>query len=108
MTANDAYVAVIFTSVRTEHHQGEYAIWASRMDELVREQPGYIEHASVRDHLTRFGITVAYFADDASAAAWKELAEHVEAQRLGREMFYEEYSVRVATVYRSYEFIAPT
>ncbi|PHX61216.1 MAG: hypothetical protein CK552_01730 [Actinobacteria bacterium] len=107
MTAKDAYVAVIFTSVRTEHHQGEYAIWASRMDELVREQPGFMDHASVRDPLSRFGITVAYFADDASAAAWKQLAEHVEAQQLGREMFYSEYSVRMATVYRSYEFMAP-
>ncbi|CAB4759966.1 MAG: antibiotic biosynthesis monooxygenase [Actinobacteria bacterium] len=107
MSANNAYVAVIFTSVRTENHQGEYAIWASRMDELVRAQPGFIEYTSVRDPITRFGITVAYFADDASAVAWKQLAEHVEAQRLGREIFYSEYSVRVATVYRSYEFMAP-
>jgi heme-degrading monooxygenase HmoA len=35
---------------------------------------------------------------------WKQVAEHLEAQRLGRERWYESYDVVVATVDRSYRF----
>ena len=51
-------VAVIFTSRRTADHDEEYAVMAARMDELVREQPGFISITSVRDPLTREGVTV--------------------------------------------------
>ena len=73
------------------------------MDELVREQPGFIDFVSARDPETRIGITVAYFADEESVLKWKANLEHLEAQRLGRRDFYESYSVKVANVYREYE-----
>ena len=39
---------------------------------------------------------------EADAAAWKRVMEHAEAQRLGRELWYEKYVVRIATVTREY------
>ena len=95
-------VAVIFASRRTADYDDEYAVLAARMDELAREQPGFVDIMGVRDPVTREGVTVSFFVDEAAARAWKQHPEHLEAQRLGRERFYEEYRVWVADVTRSY------
>lgn len=97
------YVAVIFASTRTKDHDEEYSRWSERMNELVLEQPGFIDVVSARDPKTRFGITVSYFEDEQSAQNWKANLEHLEAQRLGRTDFYENYSVKIANVFREYE-----
>jgi heme-degrading monooxygenase HmoA len=98
-TPEPPYTAVIFTSVRTADEHG-YGPMSARMDQLAREQPGYLGHESVRED-TR-GITVSYWVDHASAAAWKQVAEHLIAQERGRRTWYADYTVRVATVDRAY------
>jgi heme-degrading monooxygenase HmoA len=102
-------VAVIFTSVRRiEPVSGAavdpdgYAAMAEEMQALASRQPGYLGVESVRDASTGRGITVSYWADDASARAWKQVAEHLVAQERGREQWYASYSVVVAEVTRSY------
>lgn len=101
-TPEPPYTAVIFTSRRAEGDDGAYGAMAERMVELAAAQPGFLGVESARDPDSRWGITVSYWADDASARAWKQVAEHLEAQRLGRERWYEAYEVRVARVERSY------
>ena len=95
-------VAVIFTSTRTNVDDAGYAAAAARMVELAHEQPGFEGIESVRDPVTRRGITVSYWTDDASARAFKAVAEHLQAQREGREHWYSEYEVIVAEVTRRY------
>lgn len=97
-TPQPPYVAVVFTSVRSGDEDG-YARTAARMNELARRQPGYLGMESARDEL---GITVSYWADEHAARAWKSVAEHLLAQRLGRERWYADYRVRVAVVQREY------
>jgi heme-degrading monooxygenase HmoA len=70
------------------------------MDQLAREQPGYLGHESAREHA--LSITVSYWVDHAAAAAWKQVAEHLIAQERGRSTWYADYTVRVATVDRAY------
>jgi glutathione S-transferase len=48
------------------------------------------------------GVTVATFDTEQDAVAWKQHPEHLEAQRLGRERFYEWYELQVTEVTRSY------
>ena len=48
------------------------------------------------------GITVSYWRTEADALAWKQVAEHLGAQRLGQERWYAAYRVRVAIVQRDY------
>lgn len=96
-------VAVIFSSTRTPGFEAEYAAMAAEMDGLVVEQPGYVGHESARD-ADGFGITVSYWVDDAAARAWKQVARHLEAQRLGREQWYSAYRVVVSEVTREYGF----
>jgi heme-degrading monooxygenase HmoA len=97
-TPEPPYVAVVFTSLRTEGDQG-YAVMSARMEELAARQPGYLGIESARDGV---GITVSYWADEESARAWKQVAAHLVAQRRGRDEWYADYRVRVATVTRDY------
>lgn len=106
MHVDTTSVAVIFTSVRTGDDETGYAEMAERMDTLAAEQPGYQGIESVRSD-TGVGITISYWADHAAAAAWKRHAEHLVAQRLGRERWYDRYTVRIATVEREYHHVRP-
>ena len=102
-TPEPPYYAVIFTSLRTEVDDG-YAAMAEAMDALARTQPGYLGIESARDGL---GITVSYWRDLDSIAAWKRNVDHLAAQSLGRERWYLSYKTRVARVERDYAFDAP-
>lgn len=97
-TPEPPYTAVIFTSLRTEGDHG-YAAMAQRMEELAAQQPGYLGIEAAREGL---GVTVSYWRDEDCARAWKQVAAHVAAQRRGRETWYADYRVRVATVTREY------
>jgi len=97
-TPSPPYVAVIFTSLRTAVDHG-YAVMAAAMEATAREQPGYLGIEAAREDV---GITVSYWRDEASAAAWKQVAAHLVAQRRGRGVWYRDYRVRIAHVTRDY------
>ena len=101
MTWPTPYVAVILTTQRSADIDG-YAEMAERMDALARQQPGFLGVESVSD--ADRGITVSYWVDEAASLAWRAVAEHVLAQRLGREQWYDAYDLRVATVTRDHAF----
>lgn len=94
------YYAVIFTSIRTGVDDG-YTEMDRLLSEAAREQPGYLGVESARGEI---GITISYWRDLESIAAWKAHATHLVAQRLGREPWYEEYVTRVCKVERDYSF----
>ena len=94
------YYAVIFSSQRTAGDQG-YVATAQRMGGLAQQQPGFLGMESARG-AEGFGITVAYFTDEASIAAWKANMEHREAQRMGHTTWYEHFELRIAKVERAY------
>ncbi|HSE08752.1 MAG TPA: antibiotic biosynthesis monooxygenase [Nocardioidaceae bacterium] len=97
-TPEPPYVAVIFTTTRTDGDNG-YTAMAEAMEDLARRQPGFLGIETARD---RVGITVSYWQDDEAARAWKQVAAHLVAQRRGRELWYDDYRLRVATVERDY------
>jgi uncharacterized protein (DUF952 family)/heme-degrading monooxygenase HmoA len=106
VVAADRYTAVIFTNQRTGDDDEGYRAMAARMDALAAEQPGFLGIDSVRDD-DGTGITVSYWVDEAAAQAWKQHAEHVGAQELGRSLWYDRYRLRVATVEREYGYARP-
>ena len=101
-TPEPPYTAVIFTSRRTAGDDDQYGLMAERMEEMAAGQRGYLGIESARDARDRFGITVSYWATETDAKAWKQVGEHLEAQRLGMTRWYEGYEVRIATVTRAY------
>jgi len=47
-------------------------------------------------------VALSYWPSEENVRAWKSHPEHVAAQALGREKWYESYSVQVATIDREY------
>jgi heme-degrading monooxygenase HmoA len=97
------YVAVVFSSLRTTDDDAGYGAMAERMDELAAQQPGYVGIETARDP-DGFGLTVSYWATEAAAQDWKLVTDHLGAQQLGRDRWYQRYIVRVATVERQYDW----
>jgi heme-degrading monooxygenase HmoA len=100
------YYAVVFTSRRTDGDRG-YGRTSDRMLELAAQQPGYLGVDSVRDG-SGLGITVSYWRDEESIAAWRRVAEHEAAQRAGRATWYQDYAIHIARVERSATFARPS
>lgn len=65
--------------------------------------PGFLGVEAVRDQ-AGVGITVSYWASEEAIRNWQRQAEHLVAQRLGRERWYERYELRVSRVERAYGF----
>ncbi|KJV09029.1 hypothetical protein VZ95_13980 [Elstera litoralis] len=101
-TPKPPYWAVIFTNQLSDDTAG-YAAMADTMEELSVRQPGYLGIESVRN-ADGTGITVSYWQTEADMVAWKAVAAHVIAQRLGKERWYKGYVTRVAQVTRDYAF----
>jgi len=74
-----------------------------KLMKLIGEQPGFIGSESWRNE-EGYGITVAYFDSAEASKAWGELPQHREAQKLGREKWYEHYRIRVCKVERDWEW----
>ncbi|KAJ3300002.1 hypothetical protein HDV03_002503, partial [Kappamyces sp. JEL0829] len=95
------YYAVIFTVVGTgpspEHDE---------MSKLTLEKastyPGYLgyESAGSVDE-----ITISYWESKEAILNWKRDAEHLIAQRRGKEEWFRSYRVRVCKVERDYTFV---
>ena len=100
-TPKPPYYAVIFTSHRTEGDNG-YGEMAGEMVELASKQPGFIGVESARESV---GITVSYWTDLASIKAWKQNAEHILAQKRGKDIWYKGFKTRISKVKRDYGFI---
>lgn len=98
-TPEPPYYAVIFSSLRSDDAEG-YAETAAHMVELAARQPGFLGVESVREEL---GITVSYWSDLESIRQWKTQADHLQAQKMGREKWYSHYKTRIARVERDYE-----
>ncbi len=94
------YYAVIFTSTRTEGDDG-YDEMSRIMMEAAQKQPGFLGVESAREGI---GITVSYWRDLGSIAAWKADATHRIAQQRGRDSWYDEYVTRICKVERDYSF----
>jgi len=98
-TPEPPYYAVIFTSKKISEDKGHSEI-ANRMVELVSKQEGFLGFESAREDL---GITISYWKDIESIKKWKANLEHQKAQKLGKELWYKEYKIRIAKIERNYE-----
>jgi heme-degrading monooxygenase HmoA len=97
-TTEPPYYAVIFTSVRAEGDNG-YEKMANEITELGSSQPGFLGAESVRN-VDGVGITVSYWETLEDIARWKNNQRHMEAQRLGQEVWYKSFATRVCKVER--------
>ena len=101
----DRYFTVIFTAQRSLSGDDIYDMTTDRMVLLAQRQPGFLGVESVRGD-DGIGITVSYWVDREAIANWRLHAEHLAAQALGRQEFYDWYRIRVAEVFSERNFVA--
>ncbi|MDO6674761.1 antibiotic biosynthesis monooxygenase [Tenacibaculum sp. 1B UA] len=94
------YYAVIFTTTLSDDREGYYEM-AEKMDNLAKEQEGYLGIESTRSDV---GITVSYWESLDAIVKWKNNVEHIEARNIGREKWYKKYQLRICKVEREYGF----
>lgn len=99
-TPEPPYYAVMFTNQINPAPDG-YDQMAARMVELALAADGCLGAESARNE-TGFGITISYWSDADSIAAWKADSQHLIAQKWGIEKWYSHFELRVAKVERAY------
>lgn len=101
-----AHVITIFRSRLRPENADSYAVEASRMTELARGMPGFVDSKSFSaDDGER--VTIVTFADRESHDAWRDHPEHLRAQRNGVDSYYAEYSIQVGDVTYEHAFTWP-
>ena len=87
-------IITIFRSRLDPTQAAAYQTTAAQMRKLASEMPGFVSFkAFVADDGERLSMVV--FESAETQKAWREHSEHREAQRLGWESFYPEFSVVV-------------
>ena len=95
---------VVIFRAKANQLDDEYAQVAQRMRRLALAEFGCVEFDAVTQGTNE--IALSYWRDEESIRAWKRQAEHVIAQELGRERWYESYTVQICEIRRQYQFPA--
>lgn len=78
----------------------EYSKTAARLRDLALTEFGCIEFHALTEGSEE--IALSYWPSEESIQLWKSHPEHLAAQKMGREKWYESYSVQVAEISRGY------
>lgn len=92
------YVVIFRATIR--NLDSEYSAVAARMRELALREFGCLEFQAVTEGKEE--VALSYWPDEASIRAWKSHPEHVLAQQLGQQKWYESYTVQIAHIDREY------
>lgn len=100
------FLVVFRNRKRPDIDRAAYQAEAVRMEQLAREQPGFL---SFKGYTADDGETVAIseWEDEASARAWGRVAEHRAAQLRGRQAYYESYTLFACDNPRRHDYHAP-
>lgn len=95
--------AVIFEVWPRAEHRDGYFDWAARLKEELLRMDGFIsierfQSLSDSDKV----LSVSFWRDEASLAAWRRLESHRAAQAAGRSMMFRDYRIRIVQVVRDY------
>jgi len=96
-------VVTIFRSRLRPEAVLEYEEMAARMRSLAEQISGFI---AIKTFTAPDGerVSIVEFETQEAHQAWRQHPDHREAQRLGRERFYSEFSIQVMEEPRSYSF----
>ncbi|HSG33950.1 MAG TPA: antibiotic biosynthesis monooxygenase [Sphingomonadaceae bacterium] len=96
----------VFRSRKREGYDADaYAEESARMVALAQQQPGFLAYKSYAAEDGE-SVTISEWEDEASALAWRGIAEHKVAQAHGRSAYYSEYTMFVCVDPRVHRFTA--
>lgn len=93
--------AVIFRA-KTGQQDQDYIDTVNKMRELAFEKYGCLDFIAVTEGGEE--IAISYWPSEQAILAWKSDPEHHQAQVLGREKWYQAYSVEIVEIKRKYSF----
>ncbi len=98
---------VVFKSKLRPNVEAEYGVRGEQIYQLAIAMPGFM---SAMDYAGDNGERVSIIEFDTleHLTAWRDHAEHRNAQQQGRDSFYERYSISIAKVERTSEYDAAT
>jgi heme-degrading monooxygenase HmoA len=96
-------VITIFRSRLRPENAAEFQKLAGEMMALAESMPGFV---SYKVYTAEDGerCSIVEFETHEQLLAWRNLAEHRDAQRIGRDRYYEEYSLYVTEPVRESRF----
>jgi heme-degrading monooxygenase HmoA len=96
-------IVTVFRSRLMPGVREDYVALVERMVELAASMPGYIAH---KGFFAEDGerCTIVEFESEEAQRAWRMNAEHRDAQRKGRESYYETYSLQICELKRESKF----
>ena len=96
-------IAVIFEVFPKSEKRDAYLAMAADMKALVSEIDGFISVERF-ESLTTPGklLSLSIWRDEAALEEWRRLSGHRAAQKAGREVMFDDYRLRVASVIRDY------
>jgi len=96
-------VITVFRSRLRPGVEEEYGTLAAEMTALAQGMAGFVDTKTFT-HADGERVTVVTFEDIESHTAWKEHPAHQQAQKIGRERLYSEYSIQVGISRHSHSF----
>jgi heme-degrading monooxygenase HmoA len=98
-------LVVLFRSKLVPEPDG-YAEMAQEMLDTAKSMPGFVDVKAFKaDDGER--LTLVWWQDEETLRGWRTHARHLVAQKAGRERWYEYYTLEVAEVIRSKQFVRP-
>lgn len=95
--------AVIFEVEIEPEQQADYLRLASALAEQLQQIDGFISIERFQS-LKQAGklLSLSFWRDQEAIQQWRNLAEHRQAQQLGRQAIFRDYRLRVVEVMRDY------
>ena len=91
---NEGQVVTVFRSRRREEAEAAYRELSDEMQAAARSVPGFVDFKTfTADDGER--VSLVTFASVEAHQVWRNDPRHRRAQKVGREDFYEEYSIQV-------------
>jgi len=96
----DNMYAVIFRA-KTKELDETYFTMAKRMRELAMAEYGCQEFTAVTEG--SYEIAISYWESLEQIEQWKQNSKHLVAQEIGKEKWYENYSVEIVQIITKYK-----
>ncbi|MGE0847528.1 MAG: antibiotic biosynthesis monooxygenase [Flavobacteriaceae bacterium] len=96
-------IAVIFEVMPREDGRDPYLAEAADLKPLLEKIDGFISVERFQS-ITDPGkmLSLSFFRDEAAIEQWRSLNAHRRAQSLGRNRYFRDYRLRIASVIRDY------
>ena len=91
---------VVIFRAKIKQFDEDYLKMSAKLRDIALKEFGCLEFIALTQDENE--IALSYWPDENSIKTWKQQADHLIAQELGRTQWYESYSVEITEVKRSY------